>query len=177
MDTNHENGFEYYILILDRKLIFMKGPKTFKEAVNTFERYYDDWIKSEEYQLKVLFKQGRGGPHRDDGKLATGAIVAIMAVLKDSSISRDLHSLDCPLNTSTETCPLPYSPEKLEQIKKVVEQKMRTLLQGEKHLKVVSQLYDFLTPRNNDVPLWVREFYVSCALLLMDICGVIYHGR
>ena len=155
----------------------MKNPQTFKEAVETFERYYNFWTNSNDYQLGELFKQGWGGRLRDDGRLATGAIVAVMAVLKDSSISRDLHNLDRKLGQSSQTVPLPFDSAKLEQIRRVIGQKMRTLLQGSNRRTVVSQLFDFYSSPSEGLPVWVQEFYVSCSDLVDELCVVIYSGK
>ncbi len=152
----------------------MKEPGTFKEAVTTFEKYYKTWSKSDDYQLKVLFRKEWWGSYKDDGRLATGAIVAIMSVLKDPSISRDLHSLDRPLNTNTEVLPLSISSEARRKISDTIKQKMRTLLQEFNYKKVYSQLFEFkINDSTAHLPEWVREFYFSCMCLLSELIGVL----
>ena len=144
--------------------------KTWTETVAVFEKYYNDWVRNKDYQLKKLLEQKYWEPSSmpGDDKLCTGAIVAIMAVLNDASISHDLHNPIKDWDIHFRMNPEAFKKETIEKIRKIVNQKMRKLYGGFQFQRAINPLYE-ISLNHSDLPKlpdWVKNFYYAASKIL-----------
>ena len=99
MDTNHENDFEYYILILEKKLIFM--PKDSQELLDDFAKGYMVWRSHREYLpqrfagLDLPEAPGRSGEKflLDDANRVDGTVNVIHKILTHPSTKLEFEKI------------------------------------------------------------------------------------